>query len=305
MDLRGSKKSVLRIALFILLIGLTVCSTGWAANRVYLSPQNGSDSNTCTLAKPCRQFNRALQQVSNDGEIIVLDSGVFSQFVINKPVTITAPDGVFACVIATSGAGIDVFPPGASDTVVIRGFTVKGPGGAWGILQQQGNLHLENCVVDGFTLGINTTAGDIFFKDVVARNNGTGVDLDGLSSPSTVTIDHCTFEHNKTDGLTAVGVKVSIRDSVASGNGNDGINFQQEGEINIENCLLANNKVGLFALEFDSGLTPIARISNSTITNNATGLSQGGLAMILSRGNNTLEGNTTQTSGTIGSYTAH
>lgn len=305
MDPCESRKSFLQVVLFILLVGLTVCSTGWTANRVYLSPQNGSDANTCALAKPCRQFNRALQQVSNDGEIIVLDSGVFSQFIVNKPVTITAPDGVFAGVIATSGVGIDVFPAGATDTVVIRGFTVKGPGGDWGILQQQGNLHIENCVIDGFNLGVNTTTGSVFLKDVVVRNNGTGAVLDGQDSPSSITIDHCTFEHNKTDGLEAVGPKISIRDSVVSGNGNDGINFQQSGEINIENCLLSSNKVGLFVLEFDSGLTPIARISNSTITNNETGLSQGGLAQILSRGNNTLEGNTAQTTGTIGSYTAH
>src|SRR5262249_41673278 len=158
------------------------------------------------------------------GEIIVLDTGVFTEFIINKPVTITAPDGVFAAVIATSGAGVDVFPPGADDTVVIRGFTVKGPGGDWGIFQQQGNLHVENCVVDGFSLGINTSTGSIFLKDVVARNNSIGADFDGLGGSSTVTVDHCTFEHNKSDGLEAVGVKVSIRDSVASGNGNDGIN---------------------------------------------------------------------------------
>lgn len=304
MDLCKPKKSLFRIVLLSLLVSLT-CSMGWAANHVFLSPQKGNDSNSCSLAKPCRQFNRALQQVSNDGEIIVLDSGTFTPFIINKPVTITAPDGVFAGVIATTGIAIDVFPPGANDTVVIRGFTISGPGGVEGIIQQQGNLHIENCVIEGLGIGMNTTSGSVFMKDVIARNNDTGVDLDSTGSSSTITIDHCTFEHNKSDGLAAIGVKVSIRDSVASGNGSRGIDFQQSGEINIENCLMANNNVGVFALEFSSGLTPIVRISNSTITNNETGLSQAGLAQILSRGNNTLEGNTTQTSGTIGSFTAH
>jgi hypothetical protein len=47
------------------------------------------------------------------------------------------------------------------------------------------------------------------------------------------------------------------------------------------------------------------RVSNSTVTNNGTGLSQGGPGgVLLSRGNNTVEGNGTDTSRTIGSYTA-
>jgi hypothetical protein len=48
-----------------------------------------------------------------------------------------------------------------------------------------------------------------------------------------------------------------------------------------------------------------ARVSNSTVTDNAVGLDQfGSNALLLSRGNNTVEGNATNTMGTIGSYSA-
>jgi hypothetical protein len=46
------------------------------------------------------------------------------------------------------------------------------------------------------------------------------------------------------------------------------------------------------------------RVSNSTVTDNQFGLSQTGPAVLLSRGNNTVEGNGANTLGTIGSYTA-
>jgi hypothetical protein len=53
-----------------------------------------------------------------------------------------------------------------------------------------------------------------------------------------------------------------------------------------------------------NGAPVTARISNSVVSDNGTGLSQLGTSMLLSRGNNTIEGNTTNTVGTIGSYGA-
>ena len=46
------------------------------------------------------------------------------------------------------------------------------------------------------------------------------------------------------------------------------------------------------------------RVSNSTITNNTVGLANRGFGgLLLSRGNNTLEGNGSATAGTIGTFT--
>lgn len=46
------------------------------------------------------------------------------------------------------------------------------------------------------------------------------------------------------------------------------------------------------------------RVSRSTVTDNAVGLQQSGAGVLLSRTDNTVEGNTTPTVGTIGSYGA-
>jgi hypothetical protein len=45
-------------------------------------------------------------------------------------------------------------------------------------------------------------------------------------------------------------------------------------------------------------------VSNSTVTNNGTGLYQAGPAVLVSRTNNTVEGNGTDTAGTIGTFVA-
>ena len=45
-----------------------------------------------------------------------------------------------------------------------------------------------------------------------------------------------------------------------------------------------------------------ARVANSTVTNNENGLVQSDIGVLLSRGDNTVEGNTTDLVGTIGSF---
>ena len=72
-------------------------------------------------------------------------------------------------------------------------------------------------------------------------------------------------------------------------------------ELNIESCIASNNSnAGIEASTFSSSAAT-ARLSNSAVTDNGTGLLNGGV--ILTRGNNTIEGNMTNTVGTIGSYT--
>ena len=74
---------------------------------------------------------------------------------------------------------------------------------------------------------------------------------------------------------------------------------------NVESCTVSSNSgAGVFAQGTSTGVTTI-RISNSMVTDNMIGLASGASpAAVLSRGNNTVEGNGTDTSGTIGSYTA-
>jgi hypothetical protein len=68
--------------------------------------------------------------------------------------------------------------------------------------------------------------------------------------------------------------------------------------------MLSNNINGAAALSTSTGVATV-RVSNSTVTANVAGLvNNGSPAVVLSRTNNTVEGNSQDFSGTIGSYTA-
>lgn len=81
--------------------------------------------------------------------------------------------------------------------------------------------------------------------------------------------------------------------------------------LTVENCVLANNGLsnGPFggpgvASHATSGASATVRISNCTIVNNGVGTAAEGVGVILSRGNNTIEGNRVDSLGTLGSYAA-
>lgn len=84
------------------------------------------------------------------------------------------------------------------------------------------------------------------------------------------------------------GVDATVKDSVAAGNGPAGTGFRADNasSMDLEHCVTTDNNFGVTA---QSGA--VVRVSNSTITANGNGLF--GSGTILSRGNNTLEGNGT------------
>jgi hypothetical protein len=136
--------------------------------------------------------------------------------------------------------------------------------------------------------------------------------------------------------LARDGARVTVRNSVASANGNGfealsngaasvqltlqscvasnnslvwGIIAQcfSTGRVNVdvEACVVSSNDGGITANSVSTGVATV-RLSNSTVTDNANGLvNGGGVALVLSRGNNTVQGNTQNTLGIIGSYTAN
>jgi hypothetical protein len=108
--------------------------------------------------------------------------------------------------------------------------------------------------------------------------------------------------------VAQAGSRVTIRNSIATDASDAGFRALSQTaaavELNIESCVVSNNGSGVTAQSNSTGIATV-RISNSTVTDNNTGLfNVAAPALILSRGNNTVEGNTTNTTGTIGSYTA-
>jgi hypothetical protein len=225
-----TRRAALRLTLaFAAIVLLTTVVS--AIPRTFVS-RAGNNANACTEAAPCRTFAVALTKTDAKGEIIVLDSGAYGPISIDKAVRITAV-GVYAGIEGTSATGenavhIDAAP---TDIVVLRGLTISGRGAKNGI---HGSvikaLHIEDCTISGFTTtGILFTAsGALFVKDTAIRNNGSyGIRVApaGVYTP-TASIDHCRLEKHSfgvalhTDG--ANGAKVTVRGSVAAGNGSVG-----------------------------------------------------------------------------------
>ena len=213
-----------RLALTCILLTFVAALPAMAGPRIFVSGL-GNDANPGTREQPKRTFASALTVTDPGGEVVVLDPAGFgsSTLTINKSVSIIVPAGIFGGIRVTSGNAITV-AAGSSDTVVLRGLTLNSGGGIDGIVFQSGAaLHLENCIINGFTTGnaivVPFSAGEsarLFVKDTICRRNSVGI----RCSAGRASLDHVRLEQNGS-GLSVAGsgTKVSIANSVASGNG--------------------------------------------------------------------------------------
>jgi hypothetical protein len=338
--------------LFLFVAFFSSASNGQSGTfqRTFVSG-TGSDtmppSNTCTRQFPCRTFAYALTQTVPTGEVVALDSAGYGGFSLTHAVSIIGPPGVYAGVSVSSGDAIVINALAMSDTITLRGLTVKNQGSTGNgiVFNSGGRLRIESCVVNrfesqsqGFSKGILFQGdGLLEVRDSAVIGNTEGIRVAPPSgSTARVTIDNVRLEGNSSVGLVVQdGSFVSVSNSVASGNlqyGFLGVSTAAAGlqlnlerclatnnvmagilnlsnstgaaEINLEGCMISGNSVGVQAISSSTGVSRV-RVSNSMVTDNGQGLvNNGSPAVILSRGNNTVEGNGTDTSGTIGSYTA-
>jgi hypothetical protein len=295
----------------LLFVTISVSQAIAQNNRSFVSGL-GSDSNPCTRTAPCRTFARALLQTNAGGEVVALDSAGFGSFNVAKPITVEAPGGVYAGVSVSAGDAVDI-SASPSDTVVLRGLTVtsQGTSGHGIVFNSGGSLHLEGCVVTGFSSGTGVFfhgPGKLHVKDSIIRGNVDGVDILPASGAALALLDNVRLEGNVSFGLASGdGSKVTVRNSVASNNGLVGFNCQSFNsglaELNIQNCVVSGNgSAGIFA-GTGTAVAPTVRVSDSTVTDNLIGLQNfQSTSVVLSRGNNTIEGNGMDTSGMIGTY---
>jgi len=283
-----------------------------AAQRTFVSAEVGSDTNPCTRALPCRSFAAALFFTDANGEVIAVDSGGYGPVTITQSASLISPAGVYAAITATSGNGVTV---NAGDTshVTLRNVSLNGSGGGgWGVdVPSAAAVHVEGCVIKGFFLGgihflPATSTSRIYVSDTIVRqiaseaifiSAGTGVIDSTLVQETSAGIDvrqgaQVTVRNsevaNALDGfIVSFGGKMMIEKSAVS-NSTHGFNAE-DGLITLSRCIARSNVHGLTAT---SGASAIF-VSDSTITMNQTGVDPtGGTAVIASRGNNRLLGNT-------------
>jgi len=139
---------------------------------------HGLDTNDGRLATPCRSIGAALAQTDPGGEIIVLDSAGYGAVAINKSVSVIAPPGIYAGITVAGGIGIDV----TAGNVVLRGLTLRGPGGAIGIHVGNASVRVDRCVIAGLAVyGIHadTPNGELHVLDTQVAQCGEGIRIDG------------------------------------------------------------------------------------------------------------------------------
>ena len=329
-------RSFITLAALLTAVATTFISLqAQAVQRTHVSAAFGADSNTasnCSAAAPCRFFAAAMSVTDNNGEVIVLDSGGYGAVTITQSISLIAPTGVYAGISVFPGAnGVTIATAGIN--VVLRGLTINGQGGNFGINMTAGaRLTVENCLISNLAqTGINVnTAANVRVTDTTIRDSGsvglnlqnvaraavtraviTGHSFNGIvvqgtlaGTITTADIADSTLNENYngafvfSDNASAV-VRVSIRDSRAVGNTNAGVYVQSSAAasatLSASNSVFSNNNSGIFA--FNTGSKVWA--SGNTISDNDTGL-YNSIAVIESAGNNAMRNNrTADTNGTI------
>ena len=292
------------------LIVMLFCATSLcAAQRTFVSAASGSDANPCTRALPCRSFAVALLFTDPDGEVIVVDSGGYGPVTITQPVSLISPDGIYAGITSVSGNAITVNAGNAAH-VVVRNLSLEPQGsGNRGIdAQTVAALCVEKSAVTGFDHGFSfdpmTPAARLYIADTVVRRCNDGI---YAGSGALIDADSIPFVENIT-ALFIQNAQATVRDSFAVGN-DSGFWAGFAAYVLIENSEAAHNPTRFYA---SGGVITLSRcsatfnvgqgiaatnsgtiyVSESTITGNATGISPIS-ASIFSRGNNTLQANTT------------
>jgi len=288
----------------VLIVSIAIVSSATLraqATRTWVSGV-GDDVNPCSRTAPCKTFAGAISKTAAGGEIDVLDPGGFGAVSITKSIAIEN-DGALAGVLVSGTNGI-VVSAAASDVVTIRGLILEGLDTSLSGINftSGGSLHVENCTIEGFNVGISfapSATSSLYVKDTIIRKNtttgGGGVLVKpGTSGRADVSFDHVRLEGNFFGFRGEDRTTANIRDSISNGNATNGfLAFSGAGgtvQINLESCVSANNGAsGVSA----NGAAATVRISNVTVTNNTTGLNSVNGATIASFQNNRIGGNTT------------
>jgi Right handed beta helix region len=261
----------------------------------------GSDSNPCTITQPCATFARAYSLTLANGIIAALDPGKYGPVTITGPVTVNGY-GWAAITGPASGNAITI-NANSTDKIALIGLEIDGANAASnGIQFKAGStLSVRNSVIQNFTNdGIDfepSSSSSLLVSNTVISDNGNhGILIsDAGSGTTTGVLNHVEMENNRFDGLIAQSdqtVNITVSDSVSANNGAIGILANPIGtmpnNILVRNSTIANNgAAGLQASNPGATL----RVTRSTITDNGSGWVGNNGGIVLSYGDNNIDGN--------------
>ena len=269
----------------------------------------GTDANPCTFALPCKSVQHAHDVVAAGGEIRMLDRGSYGLLTITKAISIHG-DG-FGAIAAQNNADAITINAGPNDKINLRGLVIEGfgSGGSGITFNSGGTLDIQDCLIRNFIFhGINfvpTGASVLLVSNShIAANVGNGIVVAppvGTAAVSVV-VDRSVIERNGFVGVFANGdasffhgtLDLTVSDSVVSHNGGKGIMLAGAGATilgMVRGSVIAGHMGGEGLLS--SGGLATLRVTKSTIWHNATGFAAQFSAGLISFGDNSLDGNTT------------
>jgi len=303
---------------------VTAAPAGAQATRTWVSGV-GDDVNPCSRTAPCKTFAGAISKTAAGGEINCLDPAGFGAVTITKSLTISCPyteGGALA-----GGNGI-VVNAGPADVVFLRGLDIFGvapPSNGIRFIAG-GALHVEDSTIRRFnsvnSFGISfqpSGISELYLKNVTVAENGNGATGGGIllqptgGAGSAQVVMRDVRVHNNaniglsvnTTGATGPGsIAVGIDQSSFSGNGTGISVFTPSGTIQtnvqLSNSQVVNNSgTGLVT----TGSTALMRVSFTTITGNAQGVSATNSSTMNSYGNNRNISNPTVGAANNGTFT--
>lgn len=261
---------------------------GGANTRSWVSG-TGDDAYPCSRTSPCKTFAGAIGKTAPGGEIDVLDPGAYGTVTITHSVTIDAGHN-FAGVLNSGTNGI-VVNAAAGDVVVLRGLTIDGHGtGVNGIrFIGAGKLFVDDVSINNESQnGIDfepASSGNLFVNDSTIRNNKNAGQSGILINAGSAAIDGTRVENNNIGLSAKAGVNAAV-DNSKFANNPTGLRAQAavtSTSLAVSDSLVSDSStVGLTS----GGAASTILLSNTTIANNATGLSTTSGGLIKSFGNN-------------------
>jgi hypothetical protein len=286
------------------------------ATRTWVSGV-GDDANPCSRTAPCKTFAGAISKTAAAGEINCLDDGGYGALTITKSIAIKC-DGHEAGVLVSGTNGF-VVSAASTDVVWISGLDFEGLGPTAlslnGIkLITASHVTVSNCTIRGFGSTNGTDGNGIFVANtsnmrvdsdynIIGDNALVGIEVKPASGATANVHVNNTRAFNNATGFRGNGtggggnINIDVLDSVAT-NGVTGVNVTSGGqtvqmEVN-HSTLSFNSNLGAAA----SNANATIRIGYSTITGNGNSASGTGGGMVLSYGNNQIDGNTVNTTPT-------
>lgn len=239
------------------------------------------------------------------------DSAGFGRVSLNRSVSLIAAPGVFAGIGVGAGGVSAVAITGSGARVVLRGLTLKGQGGLYGVNLTDGDsLTLENVTVSGFSAGHGVRVAAparVRLIDTTVRDSGTGLALSQgasaiiarsrlLANGLGVCVDGDSVGAVTAASLTRsliAGLGPGVGGGVEVVSGSAGASARAQ----IGRSTVSGTSVGVRAVATGGG-SASAALAHSKVAGNGTGVQiSGGVAR--SAGNNTFADNGADVDGVL------